>query len=682
MAPAPDPSSLPPRAPASRAERQHRATPMPLRSRAARAFAALFLTSPRRQVQGWLVWPMRLYCASLTVWVLWAATFARLDALALTIIFLCLILVPSFLLVGARSGADPHRPSWLDWVLSSLAGASAVYFIAHIPETATRISLFDALNWHQFLFASIIIVLTLEITRRTVGLFLAVLVLSFIAYNLWGHLIDGPMGHGLITVMHFVDINVYTSDGLFGTPVRVAATYAFLFVLFGTFLERAGGGDFFFGLAAAVSGRSPGGPAKVAVVSSALFGTMSGSPTSDVVATGSITIPMMKKLGYKPALAGGVEVAASPGGSLLPPVMGSAAFIMAEVTGLSYLEIIVAALLPAVLYYVGVFLQVHLRSVALDLPPLDRDTVPSVGETLRAGWQFLIPLGGLTAMLVMGYSPTMTAVVAAGLVWIVALFRRRTRLGLSGTIDALAESAIRMIGVTGACAAAGLVVGGITMTGLASKFSYMAFALAGDTTFFILVLSAVVTIILGLGMPTPSAYVLAAVLVGPTLVNELDLPVMGAHLFLLYFAVISAMTPPVAVASYAAAAISGANPLVISVIAMRLAVTAFLMPFAFIANPGVLAPLDSLGNAVGAASVIIACIAIAVSLELGRDRARPWRRLIGPVLFATGIALILPWAGAKIIGLIALVALVGASRLGPRDAPAPASLKEKDSNAY
>ncbi len=615
--------------------------------------AYLFDTSFRRRLQGWMVWPMTLYCAGVAVWVISAATWMRVDSLAMTIIFLSLILVPSFLLVAASPRSNPRHASWLDWILSAAAAASAVYFIMNISVTAERVSLLTPLSWHQFLFAGIMILLTLEITRRTVGLFLMLLVLSFITYNLFGHLLSGPMAHGYISLQHFVDINVYTSDGLFGAPVRVAATYAFLFVLFGTILERAGGGAFFFGLSSALTGRSPGGPAKVAVVSSALFGTMSGSPTSDVVATGSITIPMMKKLGYRAEMAAGTEVAASTGGSLLPPVMGSAAFIMAEVTGLDYLAICFAAIVPAVVYYIGIYIQVHMRSTTLGLKPLDEADVPKLRDVMISGWPYLIPLVGMTAMLVMHYSPSLTAVAASAMVWIVALARRSTRLTLVPTIEVLSETTIRMIGVTGACAAAGLVVGGITMTGLASKFSVLAFGMVGDSTFMILLLSALVTIILGLGMPTPSAYVLAAVLVGPTLVNELGLPLMSVHMFILYYAVLSAMTPPVAVASFAAAAIADANPIKISLEAMQLAVTAFIMPFAFIANPGVLQPWASTGDAMQALSVIIGCIIIAIGAETARRTTRVW----GWLAILAGICLLSPWIEAKIAGL-ALAAFV------------------------
>ena len=576
----------------------------------------LFSTGRRRILTGRIYWPIRIYTALFTVWVLWAAVFSRTDALSLTVVFLSLIFVPSFLVIGASDRADLYKPSLFDWFLSLLAATCAIYFIYNIPETAKRISLLFDLSMDQFVMAGILILLTLEITRRTVGVFLTLIVLGFIFYNLYGHLIPGQLGHGYISLSHFIDINIYTTDGLFGIPVRVAATYAFLFVMFGTFLEKAKGGDFVFGLAAALSGRSIGGPAKIAVSSSALFGTMSGSPTSDVVATGSITIPMMKRLGYKPELAGGIEVAASTGGSLLPPVMGSAAFIMAEMTDVGYGEIVLAALVPALLYYLGIFIQVHLRSVALNLAPLDEEEVPTFRETMRNGWQYLIPLSGLISLLVFGYSPTMVAAGSAALVWLVSFIKADTRLGIVGTIEALSDTAIRMLAVTGACAAAGLVIGGITMTGLAAKFSFMAFALAGDQVVFALLLSALATIILGLGMPTPSAYVLAAVLVGPTLVNDYGFQELNAHLFLLYFAVMSAMTPPVAVAAYAASAISGANPLRIAVISMRFSIVAFVVPFIYVINPLVLKPVASLEAFGVCFATILACILIAVASEI------------------------------------------------------------------
>lgn len=628
----------------------------------------LFSTGARRRLSGPVGAVATAYAAALALWTLYSTVYSRIDALALTVIFLCLMLVPSFLAIGATARSNEERPSWFDYLLSTASLACSVYFILTVDDIATRISLFLPLTDVQFGFALLITLLTIEITRRSVGLFLCLIVLVFIAYNLFGDRIEGSLGHGEITLNHFLDINVYTTDGLFGVPVRVAATYAFLFVMFGTFLERARGGDFFFDVAASIAGRSPGGPAKVAVVSSALFGTMSGSPTADVVTTGSITIPMMKRLGYNANLASGVEVAASTGGSLLPPVMGSAAFIMAEVTGIDYIDIAAAALLPALLYYVGIYVQVHCRSLRLGLKPLGAESVKPLRETMAWGWIFLIPLAALVAMLVVGYSPTMVG--AAGVVAVIAAsqLRRDCRLGLKDIYQALADTTFRMIGVTGACAAAGLVIGGITMTGLATKFSTIAFTLAGDSLLLLLLLSAAVTIILGLGMPTPSAYVLAAVLIGPTLVNEFGVPLLNAHLFLMYFAVLSAMTPPVAVAAYAAAAIGGSNPLTVAIIACRLAIVAFVVPFAFTLAPEALAPGYSILAWGSTLSMLAGAALMAIAMEGWFYGPMPrWKQL---ALIAASVAMLSPMLLAALAGFVVGAGLLYSQSLERRGAAA------------
>ncbi|HSG95210.1 MAG TPA: TRAP transporter fused permease subunit, partial [Afifellaceae bacterium] len=400
-------------------------------------------------------------------------------------------------------------------------------------------------------------------------------------YNLFGDLIGGPLKHGEITLTHFLDITVFTTDGLFGVPLRVAATYAFLFVMFGTALAKTGGADFFFNIAASISGRAVGGPAKIAVISSGLYGTISGSPTSDVVTTGSVTIPMMKKMGYRPAFAGAVEVAASTGGSLIPPVMGAAAFIMSEYTGIDYVDIAFAAVIPALLYYLPIYLQVHLRADRHGLRGIDDGSIAPVLATLKEGGLFFVPLIVITWVLVEGYTPTYAAIYGTLSVLVIAMLKRASRPSPRDIFEILAETTLRMVAVTGACAAAGLVIGGITMTGLASKFSHLVFLLSGADVFLSLVLAALLTILLGLGMPTPSAYILAAVLVAPVM-SELKIDLMAGHMFLLYFAVMSAITPPVAVAAYAASAIADENPLKIAVGAVRLALAAFLVPFSFV----------------------------------------------------------------------------------------------------
>ncbi|MFQ5765208.1 MAG: TRAP transporter permease, partial [Rhodospirillales bacterium] len=379
----------------------------------------------------------------------------------------------------------------------------------------------------------------------------------------------------------------------------------------------------FFEFAAALGGRRPGGPAKVAVVSSGLYGMISGSPTSDVVVTGSITIPIMRRLGYPRALAGAVEVAASTGGSLVPPVMGSAAFIMAEYTGIEYRDIVVAAVLPALLYYVSIYAQVHFRSLKMGLRSLDEDRIPRLGPTLRQGGLFFVPLAALTAGLLFGYTPTMVAVFGTVAVLAVAALRKKTRLGPSGLFKALAETSFRMVPVAGACAAAGLVIAGITMTGLAAKFAHVVYAITGAAVFPSLLIAAALTIVLGLGMPTPSAYILAAVLMGPLLAN-LGVPNMPAHLFLLYYAVMSAITPPVAVAAYAASSFAEANPLHIAALAVRLALAAFIVPFAFVYGPELLmigSPWEILAAFITAGAGVVL---LALAVEGYWKTAIPW----------------------------------------------------------
>ena len=541
-----------------------------------------FDTGSRRTLEGITGRVGQFLAATVTAWVFYCATISRLDVLSITISFYAGMLAISFLYVAPTTRAD-KSPWALDWILSGAALLIGAYFLWQSDVIAERITLFDPLTQFDIVAGLGIIGLTIEAMRRSVGLGLTVIVLLFMAYNLVGHLIPGAFGHGYIEVSHFLDVSIYTTDGLFGVPLRVAGTYAFLFVLFGSVMERCRGSEFFFDLASGLTGRSAGGPAKIAVISSGLYGTISGSPTSDVVTTGAITIPIMKRLGYGATFAGAVEVAASTGGSLLPPVMGAAAFIMAEYTGIPYREIALAAIIPAILFYLPIYIQVHLRAVKTGLSGLDEDQIPPLSRTFRNGWLFIIPLIAISWSLLDGYTPSYSAIYGLIAVFAISFLRPSTRLGLNAIYKTLALAAVRMIPVAGACAAAGLVIGGITMTGLASKFSFLVFVIAGDSLYLSVLVAAGVTLLLGLGMPTPSAYILAAVLISPVM-YKLGIAVLPAQLFLFYFAVMSALTPPVAVAAYAASAIANANPLQIAVNAVKIAVGAFVVPFAFLFN--------------------------------------------------------------------------------------------------
>jgi TRAP transporter 4TM/12TM fusion protein len=582
--------------------------------RVSRAVGLLFAIGARRRPRGWLAYLVTPYAAAVGAWVIYSATWAVIHPWLLAAMFLCAVMGLLFLLVGASPGSDPHRPSVFDWICSIAGIATGIYFAFNAATIVERIPELDPLTMWDISFGYALLLLTLEATRRTTGLGLMIIVLVFVAYNFFGHLLGGVLNHAYISPEYFIDMTVYTTYGINGLPVRVAATYAFMFVLFGTLLNRTGGGAFFFNIAAAMTGKSPGGPAKIAVVSSGLYGMISGSSVSDVVTTGSITIPMMRRLGYSGELAGAIEVSASTGGSLLPPVMGAAAFVMVEYTGISYREIATAALVPALLYYLSVYAQVHLRSVKMGLMGLSPDEIPPLGKTTREGWRFAIPLLALVVALAMGFSPTFVAMFGTLAVLVAGSLRLRGRIGLRDLYEGLAETTSRILAVAGACAAAGLVIGGLTLTGLAQKVAQIVYAVTDAQLFPSLILAAAVTIVLGLGMPTVSAYILAAVLVGP-LLSDLGVPVLAAHMFLLYYAVLSAITPPVAVAAYAAAAIAEDNPLRIAVTAVRLSLAAFVVPFAFVYGNQLLLVGGILDIALAIVSASLGVILLAVAME-------------------------------------------------------------------
>jgi TRAP transporter 4TM/12TM fusion protein len=574
--------------------------------------ATLVATGRRRSFEGAPARILTLLAAAFACWVIYANVFVISDPLVLGILFVSGILTLLFPVIG-HSQMAPNNPTIIDWLLSGLSLASGMFFFLNADAISDRITLLDPFTGPQFFFGTAILLLTLEATRRTTGAGLTGIVVLFLLYNWFGYLLPPPFGHGISEFSYLLDILVFTTDGVFGVPVQVVASYVFLFVMFGTLLSKAGGGEFFFNLASAATGNSRGGPAKVAVISSGLYGTMSGSPTSDVVATGSITIPIMKRLGYAKRFAGAGEVAASTGGSAMPPIMGSAAFILAEYTGTPYREVVYAALIPAFLYYIGVFLQVHMRAVRRDLRPYNGE-IPRLSRTFVLGWPFLIPIAVIVGMLWAGYSPVMTAGAGALGVVIGTALSTRTRMTPWAIIDSLGETTLRILPVAGACAAAGLVIGGLSMTGLGMKAANVIIQLSGGGVGWTLVLAAVITILLGLGMPTPSAYILAAVLVGPALM-KVGLPVLESHMFLLYFAILSALTPPIAVAALAAAAIADEDPFVIAFDAVRLAAVGFLMPFVFIWNPAIIGHGTVFEIGLVALGGVVASCAVAVSFE-------------------------------------------------------------------
>jgi TRAP transporter 4TM/12TM fusion protein len=602
------------------------------------------------------------YAALIALWVIYNVIIVVTDIFGMTIVFLSAIMVLVFVTLAPSARSTSTNPGVLDWSLAALSAASGVYFWWNLDAISNRITLFDTLTPWEFGFGILTVLLVLEATRRSVGAGLTAIVIVFIAYNLFGHHLSGEISHGYISLEHFIDTTVFTTDAIYGVPVRVAATYAFLFVLFGTVLARAGGADFFYRMGALLAGRTVGGTAKIAIVSSGAYGMVSGSPVSDVVTTGAVTIPAMENAGYRSDSAGGIEVAASTGGSIMPPVMGSVAFIMSEYTGIPYGQIAIAAIIPAILYYFGVFVQVHYMSKKLGMKSLSAEEIPSFRQALKHGELFFVPLIAIVGSLAYGFAATYSAMFGTLAVFLVALLRKETRIDLFKLYDVLAESTIKVIGVTAACAAAGLVIGGLSMTGLAAKFSALIAFASGDSLFISLVVAAIVTLLLGMGMPTPSVYILAAALVGPILL-ELNVSLLAANMFLLYFSVLSASTPPVAVAAYAAAAIARANPISISFVATRLSVAAAIVPFSFAHSPELLLQGAPLAIVLDVVTASIGIFMVGIATEGYFNAPINWisRLLIG----AAGVCFVAPSMLLAAIGTI--LALIGfAPTLYPR----------------
>jgi TRAP transporter 4TM/12TM fusion protein len=432
--------------------------------------------------------------------------------------------------------------------------------------------------------------LILEITRRSAGLALPIIAVIFLLYCVVGPWMPGVLYHrGIAPDLLFSF--VYSMEGVFGPTTAVSSTYIILFITFAAFLQVSKVGDYFINFAFAIAGKARGGPAKVAVLSSALMGTINGTSAGNVAATGTFTIPLMKKVGYPPRSAAAIEAAASTGGQLMPPVMGAGIFIMAEITGIPYLELMIAATLPAALYFLAVYFMVDNESKRLNMRGLSSDELPSLIAMLKRVYLFA-PLMILVGGLIMGYSVIRSGTLALVSTFVVSWLHMETRMGPRQVLDALHLGAKGTIQLIAVCACAGLIVGVIGLTGIGGRFSNMILGIAGESQFLALIFAMVIAIILGMGMPTTAAYAVAASVVAPGLI-KLGISPLVAHMFVFYYAVISAITPPVALAAYAGAAIAGSDPMKTSVTSFVYGMAAFLVPFMFFYSPALLMQSDS-----------------------------------------------------------------------------------------
>lgn len=550
---------------------------------------AIFSEGELRNLTGWKQTAFLITGLLMSLFQIWSVMVVNIDPMIQMAIHLSFILMLTFFLYhfSRKSRTISSISFKVDLGLVILSASCGLYYFIHADRISTRIVSVDLLTTWDILFGSLFVLLCIEAARRTIGFTIIGVALVFIAYALFGHLLNGVLYHRKMPVIEVLDQFAFSFNGLWGSPIAVAATFVFMFVLFGSFLQKSGASEFFFKLSVSIAGRTRGGAAKIAVIASAFFGAISGSPTANVVTTGAFTIPMAKKSGYSPRFAAAIEACASTGGSILPPIMGSSAFLMAAVTGISYKTIAVAAILPALLFYFSLFMMVHFEAIRLNLPRAEEKYIPQLRTVLKDGWFYFIPVLVLVVLLLKGYSPSRTGFFGIVAIVIVSWFNSTHRMGLKKIAFALADGAKSAIPISTACAAAGLIIAGIMTTGLGGKLSSIILSVTAGQLIPSLILIMVMCIVLGMGMPVAAAYVLTAMLAAPTLIN-LSVSVLAAHLFIVYFSIISAITPPVAVASFAAAGIAKANPTKVGFEAIRLGFVSFIIPFIFVLNPALL----------------------------------------------------------------------------------------------
>ncbi len=629
---------------------------------------------------------------ALSLFQLWAAGVQPLGLFYQRPIHLGFILVLCFLIYPAFGR---HRPRGaLGWAIDGPLIVASIVVGAWLPVNidiiANQIFPRDIDVWIGVLTTIVV----LEGARRAVGLGMTIIGAVFIAYAFAGSrgelpfLADwmpGILNHRGYSLDRLASQMTLGAEGIFGIPLGVAATFVFIFVLFGAFLEVTGAGKFFIDLAYAATGRQRGGPAKAAVIASAGMGSISGSAIANVVTTGAFTIPLMKKLGYRPAQAGGIEAAASTGGQIMPPLMGAGAFLMSEFTRVPYVDIVLVSIFPAVLYFGAVYLLVHIAAVKQGMTGMTSEELPSVRSVLAEGWHFLLPLLALIALLVAGYSPmrvgfyaivSIVAAASARALWhffqdgpTAAKFAGLCRRGIELTLQALELGARNAVAVSMACAVAGIIVGVVGLTGLGLKFSAMMIAFSGGNLILAILLVAIASLILGMGLPVTAAYIVLIILVGPALTQEFGIPILIAHLLVFWYSQDSNVTPPVALAGFAGAAIAGSKPMETSVQAWKYAKGLYLIPLFMIFNEEIIlgGPLPLVLWSGFIAIVALAAFAAALEGFLFRPMALWQRALIVPGV----IACFWPDLMVEVAGVALILAILTLNWWGARGTPAP-----------
>jgi len=537
-----------------------------------------------RKLAGFDHWLVFWIAVAFSCFHIYTAMFGMLPAQMQRSVHLSFAFALVFLLYPMTTKKTLNKLQWYNYIFA----AFAVYVGAYMTINYTRIMEAGGdYTQMDYIIGACGVLLTLEAARRVVGLPIVVIASIFLLYSYFGPYFPGFLAHRGYPIRRIVSHMYFTTEGVLGIPLGVSATFIFLFILFGAFLEKTGVGKLFIDLADSIAGWASGGPAKVAVITSALEGTVSGSSVANTVGSGSFTIPMMKKLGYKPEFAGAVEAAASTGGQIMPPIMGAAAFLMAEFTNTPYVTIAKAAAIPACLYFLGIFIEVHFEAKRCGLKGMSRDKLPKFFNVMKERGHLFVPLLAIIYVLTEGYTPTFAALVGLGLSIVAGMIKKVTRMNPWDIITAMQSGARGAVGVAIACATAGIIVGVVTLTGIGLKMGNGIVEIAGGNLCFTLFFTMITSLILGMGVPTTANYVITSTIAAPALVI-LGVPLLAAHLFVFYFGIVADITPPVALAAYAGSGIAKSDPFWTGVTATKLAIGAFIIPYIFVYNPAMI----------------------------------------------------------------------------------------------
>jgi len=589
---------------------------------------------------------------------LYTAVFGVLSPLLQRSIHLIGLTLICFLGRLAVSGRRTGAARIMDWLLPGLTLCVGFYILFSLSPGQILNRGIMGPTGMETIAGALLMVIILEGTRRTVGLPITLVAVAFLAYAFFGPYMPEAIAHKGYGFERLTAYLVWSTEGIFGIPIAVSATFIVIFILFGAFLDKLGAGEFFINLALAVTGRIKGGPALTSVIASGLMGSISGSSVSNVVTTGAFTIPLMKRVGYSPVFAGAVEAVASTGGQIMPPVMGAGAFVMAEFLGIPYAQVAMAAAVPAVLYFLSIGLMVYFEAEKKDIGVVARDAIPRLSHTLKQGLYLLLPLFALIYLLVVKqYSPLLAGfwgicalVATASCVTLI----REKRVPWREIVSALDHGVRTAVPVAMACATAGIVIGVVSLTALGVRFTNMIIDLSQGTLWLAALLTMTACVILGMGLPTTAAYIVTAILGAPALAN-MGVSPLTAHMFIFYFAIISFITPPVAISAYAASGVSGANAMKTGFLAFKLGIAGFIVPYLFLYSPALLGGQGLLSVLLRAAPAILGIAALAASfIGWFVFRLSPVQRL---ALFAGSIALVTPYLLIEAVGAAILIAL-------------------------